>query len=332
MRLQAVDAGIRTDSVLSMRVALNFSKYTTPALRAQFLADLGDRLKALPGVRSAGGAGTFPLNDGGGFLAGVRVEGQPEVEAARLPRAEVQSASPGLLSDRRDSASARPAPRRARYRRARDRGSHQRLDGAAVLSQRRCRRRTDLDRQRAQLAADRRRRRRRPEHAGGAAVADVLSPARTGAAPDGHVPGADVRRSGGARAADARGRARNRPAAAGRSVPDARRGPLGVALGAAADGHAHRRLRRHRAADYGRWPRGRHRVLGQPAIAGVRRPHGARRVARVGAAARPRPGAAPRAARPRAGRRRRHRCSRTPSARCCSTHSPPISRLSLVSP
>ncbi len=97
MRLQAVDAGIRTDSVLSMRVALNFSKYTTPALRAQFLADLGDRLKALPGVRSAGGAGTFPLNDGGGFLAGVRVEGQPEVEAARLPRAEVQSASPGYF-------------------------------------------------------------------------------------------------------------------------------------------------------------------------------------------------------------------------------------------
>ena len=97
MRLQSVDAGIRTDSVLSMRVALNFSKYTTPALRAQFLAELGERLKALPGIRSAGGAGTFPLNDGGGFLSGVRVEGQPEVEAARLPRAEVQSASPGYF-------------------------------------------------------------------------------------------------------------------------------------------------------------------------------------------------------------------------------------------
>ena len=54
VRLQAVDAGIRTDSVLSMRVALNFSKYTTPALRAQFLTELADRLRELPGVRSAG--------------------------------------------------------------------------------------------------------------------------------------------------------------------------------------------------------------------------------------------------------------------------------------
>jgi putative ABC transport system permease protein len=97
LRLQSVDAGIRTDSVLSMRVALNFTKYTTPALRAQFLTDLADRLRILPGVRSAGGAGTFPMNEGGGFLASVRIEGQPEVDAARLPRADVQAATPGYF-------------------------------------------------------------------------------------------------------------------------------------------------------------------------------------------------------------------------------------------
>jgi putative ABC transport system permease protein len=96
-KLQSVDAGIRTDSVLSMRVALNFSKYTTPPRRAQFLTTLAERLRDIPGVRSSGGAGTFPMNDGGGFLAGVRIEGQPEVEAARLPRAELQSASPGYF-------------------------------------------------------------------------------------------------------------------------------------------------------------------------------------------------------------------------------------------
>ncbi len=96
-RLQSVDAGIRTENVLSMRVALNFSKYTTPALRAQFLTTLAERLRDIPGVRSAGGAGTFPMNEGGGFLAGVRIQGQPEVEAARLPRAEVQAATPGYF-------------------------------------------------------------------------------------------------------------------------------------------------------------------------------------------------------------------------------------------
>jgi len=83
--------------VLSMRVALNFSKYTTPPLRAQFLTTLTERLRNIPGVRSAGGAGTFPLNEGGQFAAGVRIMGQPEVEAARLPRAQVQSATSGYF-------------------------------------------------------------------------------------------------------------------------------------------------------------------------------------------------------------------------------------------
>ena len=96
-RLQAVDPGIRTESVLSMRVALNFSKYNTPPLRAQFLTALTERLRNMPGVRSAGGAGTFPLNEGGQFVAGVRVMGQPEIEQARLPRAEVQSATSGYF-------------------------------------------------------------------------------------------------------------------------------------------------------------------------------------------------------------------------------------------
>jgi predicted permease len=97
LRLQSVDPGIRTDSVLSMRVALNFTKYNTPALRAQFARDLADRLRNLPGVRSAGGAATFPMNEGGGFFAGVRIEGQPEVEQARLPRAEFHAATPGYF-------------------------------------------------------------------------------------------------------------------------------------------------------------------------------------------------------------------------------------------
>lgn len=97
VRLQAVDAGITTDSVISMRVALNFSKYTTPALRAQFVEQLDDRVHALPGIRSAGAAATFPLNEGGTFSAGVRVQGEAEIEAARLPRAEIQSATPGYF-------------------------------------------------------------------------------------------------------------------------------------------------------------------------------------------------------------------------------------------
>ena len=310
MRLQSVDAGIRTDSVLSMRVALNFSKYTDAGApgavpdRAGRSAARICRASARPAAPAR-----FPMNDGGGFLAGVRVEGQPEVEAARLPRAEVQSATPGLLPDRRHSAAARTAHRRPRHRRSRARGGHQRFDGAAVLSA------TPMPSARGS----------RPTTAAAglrivgvvgdvrstlacAAVADALSAARAGAAPDGHVPGADVRRSGGARAADARRRARDRSAAAGRSVPDARRGALGVARGATPDGDAHRRLRRRSRS-----------LITAAGLAGViafsvnqrsqefgvRMALGASRA--LGAAAGPRPGTAPRAARPRARRRRRHR-------------------------
>jgi putative ABC transport system permease protein len=96
-RLQAVDTGVRTERVLSMRVALNYTKYSTPELSAQFLDALAERLRAIPGVQSAGGAGTFPMNEGGGFVAGVRIQGQPEVEASKLPRADIQSASPGYF-------------------------------------------------------------------------------------------------------------------------------------------------------------------------------------------------------------------------------------------
>jgi putative ABC transport system permease protein len=96
-QLQSVDAGIKTDSVITMRVALNFSKYTTPESRRQFAAPLVARLRDLPGVRSVAGAGTFPLNEGGGFTAGVRIQGQPEVDPARLPRAQINAVTPGYF-------------------------------------------------------------------------------------------------------------------------------------------------------------------------------------------------------------------------------------------
>jgi predicted permease len=99
LRLQAVDPGIQTDGVQTMRIALNFTKYpqSNPALTRQFHASLIERLEQIPGVRSVGAASTFPLNQSGGFLAGLRVEGQDDVDPARLPRAEISIASPGYF-------------------------------------------------------------------------------------------------------------------------------------------------------------------------------------------------------------------------------------------
>lgn len=99
LQLQAVDPGIQTDGVQTMRVALNFTKYppSAPELTRQFHAQLIERLKQIPGVRAVGAASTFPLNQGGGFLAALRVEGQDDVDPANLPRAAVSVASPGYF-------------------------------------------------------------------------------------------------------------------------------------------------------------------------------------------------------------------------------------------
>jgi predicted permease len=48
-------------------------------------------------VRSVGAASTFPLNGNGGFVTGVRVEGQGETDPTRLPRVEITIASPGYF-------------------------------------------------------------------------------------------------------------------------------------------------------------------------------------------------------------------------------------------
>ena len=97
LQLQAVDPGIQTDSVMTMRVALNFTKYTNPGQVQQFHTALLDKLREIPGVRSVGGSSTFPLNQGGTFTTGFRIEGQGDTDASRLPRADVYSASPGYF-------------------------------------------------------------------------------------------------------------------------------------------------------------------------------------------------------------------------------------------
>ena len=97
LQLQSVDAGIKTDSVLTMRVALNFTKYTNQGQIREFHAALLEKLKHIPELRSVGAASTFPLNDGGGFVTGLRIEGLGDLDPSQLPRVEISSASPGYF-------------------------------------------------------------------------------------------------------------------------------------------------------------------------------------------------------------------------------------------
>ena len=95
--LQQVDPGIRTDNILTMRLDINFSKYTTRESRMQFWERLDERLRALPQVTSVGGAGTFPLNDQGPFSGAVRLEGVQYPDGAPRPTVNVRFVSPGYF-------------------------------------------------------------------------------------------------------------------------------------------------------------------------------------------------------------------------------------------
>jgi putative ABC transport system permease protein len=78
-RLQAVDPGFDPEGVITMRVSLPGARYREPARKAEFYAALMERLKAVPGVESAGATIALPLN-GSNYLIGrgfIR-EGRPE--------------------------------------------------------------------------------------------------------------------------------------------------------------------------------------------------------------------------------------------------------------
>jgi predicted permease len=75
IKLQQVDPGFRTDNILTMRIDLNFTKYRG-ARTAEFWQRVEERLKAVPGVMTAGGGGTFPLNDVGSASGNIQIRGR----------------------------------------------------------------------------------------------------------------------------------------------------------------------------------------------------------------------------------------------------------------
>ena len=97
-KLQQVDPGFRTDSVMTMRVDLNFTKYDDGLNeRAPFWKALEERLRSIPGVISVGGTGRLPLS-GGGRFSYVHIEDHPAPDTAEHPRADVQVVSPNYFA------------------------------------------------------------------------------------------------------------------------------------------------------------------------------------------------------------------------------------------
>ncbi len=83
-KLTAVDLGFDRDNVLTARISLPRSKYKQPPQSLAFQQELLQRLKALPGVQSAGAINHTPL-DGFGMIVFTAVEGNPPIDREKEP-------------------------------------------------------------------------------------------------------------------------------------------------------------------------------------------------------------------------------------------------------
>lgn len=93
-KLQSVDGGYETRNVLTARVDLNWSRYTTPAIRLAFGEELLSRLASQPGVVSVAVSSDFPLNNGQPSSVPFQIRGQVVADGRPGPSSDVTVVSP----------------------------------------------------------------------------------------------------------------------------------------------------------------------------------------------------------------------------------------------
>jgi putative ABC transport system permease protein len=97
IKLQQVDAGFRTDRVLTALVSLDFVKYHTPVLRRAFYSAVMDKVVLEPGLESAAFGISVPLDQAAPFLAGFIVEGHAPGDRRAQPQLDFKFASPNYF-------------------------------------------------------------------------------------------------------------------------------------------------------------------------------------------------------------------------------------------
>jgi len=93
IRLQDVSVGFNPDHVLTMELSLSEAKYGQGEPRKTMIQQVIDRLKALPGVKSAGVTTLLPLT-GDNFDSAIEIEGQELEVPGRSPTTEVRVVTP----------------------------------------------------------------------------------------------------------------------------------------------------------------------------------------------------------------------------------------------
>jgi putative ABC transport system permease protein len=92
MKLYTQDLGIRTDYLMSMRLALPSPKYQTPETRQEFYDRLAPRLAAVPGAEAVAIATNVPPR--GGWSRDLEIEGRPVSAGTQRPSVTTVTISP----------------------------------------------------------------------------------------------------------------------------------------------------------------------------------------------------------------------------------------------
>jgi predicted permease len=97
-RLQMVDAGYRTDHLLSAEAFGNFSKYPDIDSQLRFYEPVLARLKTEPGVVSAAVTDAVPLSTARPFVNPFSIEGRATDDPDKRPTADIRVASPDYFA------------------------------------------------------------------------------------------------------------------------------------------------------------------------------------------------------------------------------------------
>jgi putative ABC transport system permease protein len=94
--LSHVETGVNTSNVLALDFSLIASRYAQPHVRASFLQQAAERVRALPGVKSASWVADLPLSDNTDTL-GFSILGRPDPAPGTRREARFNVVGPGYL-------------------------------------------------------------------------------------------------------------------------------------------------------------------------------------------------------------------------------------------
>ncbi len=97
VRLQQVDRGFNTEGILTMVVRLPAARYPEDSQAVSFFNQALERVRTLPGVRSAGMVNFLPLYGGLGSNTAFKIEGRPEPPLGQGPSTDVRVADAGYF-------------------------------------------------------------------------------------------------------------------------------------------------------------------------------------------------------------------------------------------